>query len=104
MKKTTRYLAALLAALAVALLAYVLTRLLERRRSFRLNERDRAAANLYRRMYRLLQLRYPDVAALAPSYYLSAIEASDGAEAAMRFRRAITAAQKTLFGGEPIDE
>ncbi|MGN1068717.1 MAG: hypothetical protein ACI4RE_07440, partial [Christensenellales bacterium] len=52
----------------------------------------------------LLQLRYPDVAALAPSDYLSAIEASDGAEAAMRFRRAITAAQKTLFGGEPIDE
>ena len=97
-------LAALLAALGVALLAYVLTRLLERRRSFRLNERDRAAANLYRRMYRLLQLRYPDVAALAPSDYLSAIEASDGAEAAMRFRRAITAAQKTLFGGEPIDE
>ena len=97
-------LAALLAALAVALSAYVLTRLLERRRSFRLNERDRAAANLYRRMYRLLQLRYPDVAALAPSDYLSAIEASDGAEAAMRFRRAITAAQKTLFSGEPIDE
>lgn len=97
-------LAALLAALAVALLAYVLTHLLERRRSFRLNERDRAAANLYRRMYRLFQLRYPDVAALAPSDYLSAIEASDGAEAAMRFRRAITAAQKTLFGGEPIDE